>query len=150
MLSACLEKMMQQRPVSRFQSVILLLILALPAATARGDGMESSTRLSAGELDRLIKSGRAPVIIDVRSAYEYRHGHIPGAVHMPFWQAFFLAGDLAAPRDQPVIVYCQHGPRAGIARFALQRTGYTDVRYLDGHMSGWEQAGLPLETAPPD
>ena len=52
--------------------------------------------------------------------------------------------------DQPVVVYCQHGPRAVIAKFALRLAGHTDVRYLEGHMSGWEKTGLPLETAPPD
>jgi len=112
--------------------------------------MKSPTSISAAELDRLIKSGTAPVIIDVRSDYEYRKGHIPGAIHMPFWQSFFLAGDLTAAKDRPVVVYCQHGPRAVIAKFALRWAGYTDVRYLDGHMNGWENAGLPLETASPD
>ena len=34
--------------------------------------------------------------------------------------------------------------------FALRRAGFTDVRYLEGHMTGWESAGLPLETSPPD
>ncbi|MGB7931285.1 MAG: rhodanese-like domain-containing protein [Gammaproteobacteria bacterium] len=112
--------------------------------------MKSPTRTSAAELDRLIKSGNAPVIVDVRSAYEYRQGHIPGAIHMPFWQSFFRADDLTAAGNQPVIVYCQHGPRAVIAKFALWQAGHTNVRYLIGHMSEWEKAGLPLETASPD
>lgn len=112
--------------------------------------MKSPKRMSAGELDRLITSGNAPVIVDVRSVYEYRKGHIRGAIHMPFWRSFFLADELSAPRNRPVIVYCQHGPRAGIGKFALKLAGYADVRYLDGHMSGWETAGLPLETASSD
>ncbi len=112
--------------------------------------MKSPTYISAAELDRLIKSGTAPVIVDVRSAYEYRRGHIPGAIHMPFWQSFFLADDLTAAGERPVVVYCQHGPRAVIAKFALRQAGHADVWYLDGHMSGWEKAGLPLEKAAPD
>jgi rhodanese-related sulfurtransferase len=141
---------MHQHTVYQFFSVVLLFAPALLSCTAGGDNMNSPTHMSAGELDRLIKSGNAPVIVDVRSAHEYRQGHIPGAIHMPFWQSFFLAGELSAPRDGPVVVYCQHGPRAGIGKFALQRAGYADVRYLDGHMSGWEKARLPLETTPPD
>lgn len=112
--------------------------------------MNLPTHISATDLDQQIQSGTAPVIVDVRSAYEYRKGHIPGAIHMPFWQSFFLANDLIAPGERPVVVYCQHGPRAGIAKFALRQAGYADVRYLDGHMNGWEKAGLPLETASPD
>jgi rhodanese-related sulfurtransferase len=141
---------MQQRPAYLLHSVVLSFALALLSCTAGGDEMKSPTSTSAAELDRLIKSGTSPAIIDVRSTYEYRQGHITGAIHMPFWQSFFLADDLTAARDQPVVVYCQHGPRAVIAKFALRHAGFTDVRYLDGHMSGWEKAGLPLETASPD
>jgi len=138
---------MQQRTVFQPHSVVLLFVLVLLSWTAGGNDMKSPTSISAAELDQLIKSGTAPVIIDARSTYEYRHGHLPGAIHMPFWKSFFLANDLTEARDRPVVVYCQHGPRAVIARFALQWAGYTDVRYLDGHMSGWENAGLPLEKA---
>jgi rhodanese-related sulfurtransferase len=141
---------MRQDPVFQPRSIVLLFALVLLSCTAGGDDMKSPTSISAAELDRQIKSGTAPVIIDARSTYEYRKGHIPGAIHMPFWQSFFLVDDLAAAKDRPVVVYCQHGPRAVIAKFALRWAGYTDVRYLDGHMSGWEDAGLPLETVSPD
>ena len=33
-----------------------------------------------------IAAGTAPVIVDVRSAAEYDDGHVPGAIHLPFWQ----------------------------------------------------------------
>jgi rhodanese-related sulfurtransferase len=107
--------------------------------------MNPPTFMSTHELERLMHAGSAPAIIDVRSAYEFRHGHIPGATHLPFWKSFFLAHGLSAPKDRPVVVYCQHGPRAIIGKLALQRAGYADVRYLDGHMSAWQRAGLPME-----
>jgi rhodanese-related sulfurtransferase len=111
--------------------------------------MNMPESILAGELEKLIKSGTAPVILDARSAYEYRHGHIPGAIHMPFWQSFFLAKDLSASRDKSLVIYCQHGPRAVVGKLALLRAGYTDVRYLYGHMRAWEKAGLPVETSSP-
>ena len=117
---------------------------------AGGDDTKPSDHIPAPELNRLIRSGTAPLIIDVRSGYEYRHGHVPGALHIPFWRAFLRAEELSAPKDRPLVVYCQHGPRAVIAAFALRRAGYADVRYLDGHMSGWERAGLPQDSSSPD
>jgi rhodanese-related sulfurtransferase len=141
---------MSQCSVHRFPAIGFLLAGVAFSCVAGGDEAKSTDQVSAIELDQLIKSGAPPVIIDVRSGYEYRRGHVPGARHMPFWKSFFLAGELSAPKDQPVIVYCQHGPRAVIAAFALRRAGFTDVRYLEGHMTGWESAGLPLETSPPD
>lgn len=141
---------MSQYSVHRLPAVGILVTGVLLSCVAGGDDAKSTDEVSAAGLDQMIKSGAAPEIIDVRSGYEYRRGHVPGARHMPFWKMFSLADKLATPRDRPVVVYCQHGPRAVIAAFALRRAGFTDVKYLEGHMSGWESAGLPLETSPPD
>ena len=129
------------------RSLILLALLAIstamPVATA-ADAVDR-THISATELEQLINQGTAPTIIDVRSSYEYRAGHIPGAIHIPFWSALFRVDEISAARDEPVVVYCAHGPRAGVGKFALTRAGYTQVLYLDGHMSGWYKAGLAVE-----
>jgi rhodanese-related sulfurtransferase len=101
--------------------------------------------LSPEDLLPQIKAGTAPVILDVRSALEFSAGHLPGAVHLPFWSALFRAGRIAARRDDPVVVYCGHGPRARMAARALRLRGFRDVRLLWGHLAGWRDAGLPLE-----
>lgn len=89
-----------------------------------------------------IKAGKAPVIYDVRSQSEYRSGHVPGAIHLPFWRAY-------PPEDLdskiPVVVYCEHGPRAGLAKLSLSWSGVENIRYLKGHMVSWKKAGLPME-----
>jgi rhodanese-related sulfurtransferase len=109
---------------------------------------EHPTHITATELNTLIKSGHSPLIVDVRSNREYRAGHVPGAIHLPFWLAYARADEIDAPKDELVIVYCAHGPRAGIGKAALVREGFTQVRYLQGHMKEWNKAGLPVETSP--
>jgi rhodanese-related sulfurtransferase len=91
-----------------------------------------------------IDAGSAPAILDVRSRREYTHGHVPGAIHIPFWLIAFRLSDLPS-RDGAVVVYCGHGPRAWFARAVLQWSGFRDVALLEGHMSGWKRAGLPEE-----
>jgi rhodanese-related sulfurtransferase len=91
-----------------------------------------------------IDSGSAPLILDVRSRWEFSHGHVPGAVHIPFWK--FLAGAPkipAAERDR-IVVYCGHGPRAWLATAALRRRGFRSVTLLEGHMAGWKRLGSRL------
>ena len=63
------------------------------------------------------------VIVDVRSALEYRRGHVPGAVHLPFWAAAFQAVAARRPASAPIVVYCGHGPSAWIARTLLRWRG---------------------------
>ena len=52
------------------------------------------------------------------------------------------AADLGEPKNRRVVVYCEHGPRAVLAREILSFMGYTSVGLLEGHMSGWRQQNL--------
>jgi len=92
-----------------------------------------------------IAAGTAPVIVDVRSAAEYGDGHVPGAIHLPFWQVGRSLHKLASMRELPIVVYCGHGPRAYIAGAALRRRGFNNVAYLTGHMKKWKELNLPVE-----
>ena len=96
--------------------------------------------MNVAELQSRIGSGRAPVILDVRSRWEYRRAHIPGALFVPFWRAG-VAKIPALPRDQ-VVVYCGHGPRARWAASALRRRGFTAVDLLEGHWARWSDDPL--------
>ena len=55
------------------------------------------------DLIREIKGGAKPVIIDVRSAEEFREVHILGAVSAPL--AEFKDYIKSIPRDRPVVLY---------------------------------------------
>ena len=101
--------------------------------------------MKASDLLALISSGAAPAILDVRSGAEYKAGHLPGARHIPFWK--LLGGGAAGlqSHDDRVVVYCEHGPRARLAGAALRRRGFRRIEYLEGHMSAWRRARLPVE-----
>lgn len=107
-----------------------------------------TTHITPAELAALIEAGQSPTVIDVRSGWEYRAGHVPGAIHVPFWLAYSRVDEIKAAKDRTVVVYCEHGPRAGVGKHALTREGFTRVRYLEGHMRGWRKAGLPTEKGP--
>jgi rhodanese-related sulfurtransferase len=96
----------------------------------------------------LISAGTAPIVLDVRSQEEFTRGHVPGALHIPFWKLLNRAPGIRISLDDPLVVYCGHGPRAWIAGAALRRHGFRRVEYLEGHMSQWRRAGLREETKP--
>jgi rhodanese-related sulfurtransferase len=72
-------------------------------------------------------------------------GHVPGAIHVPFWAAFSSSKLEDREPSDLLVLYCQHGPRAGIAKLALSLSGYENIIYLEGHMSSWLSADLPVE-----
>lgn len=106
-------------------------------------------RISQDELFALIQNGNAPSILDVRSRREFEAGHVPGAIHLPFYSLWKRHSEIEASKQDSIVVYCEHGPRAGLAVFALQRMGYEQVLYLDGHMSAWKKKGLPVTAGIP-
>jgi len=115
-----------------------LSVLLLACSSTRSDVMQPGILLAA------IQQGKAPVVVDVRSKAEYQAGHVPGAIHIPFWSAFTTDKLMQVEKDKLVVLYCAHGPRAGVAKLALSWKGFDDLRYLAGHMTAWDNAGLPV------
>lgn len=96
-----------------------------------------------------LKTGTA-VVVDVRQSTEWDHGHIDGSVPAPRGLLEFFA-DPASPRhtdaldpDRPMIVVCHSGARAALAAATLQDMGFADVSILEGGLSAWLAAGLPV------
>jgi rhodanese-related sulfurtransferase/protein-S-isoprenylcysteine O-methyltransferase Ste14 len=109
-----------------------------------GPGAESEEKIVPADLLAMIQRGEAPLVLDVRSRREFARGHVPGARNVSFWSKK-LAAELGADRDRSVVVYCGHGPRAAFVARTLRRHGFSRVRLLDGHMSGWHRGRLPVE-----
>jgi rhodanese-related sulfurtransferase len=97
------------------------------------------------ELSQRIKSKKAPIIVDVRTVFEFQQGHIPGAIHAPNWKILLRLDRIPSDKNLELIVTCEHGPRARIAMMLLKAFGYRDVVLLAGQMAGWRQAKLPQE-----
>jgi phage shock protein E len=93
----------------------------------------------------MSEKGKGPVLVDVRSAKEYASGHVPGAINIPVSEVADRLTDLAPHKDQGVVLYCEQGGRALRAARILLSAGFPDVRHLEGDMSSWRAAGLPIE-----
>jgi len=103
--------------------------------------------ISRSDLAARIEAGSPPPIVDVRSQSEFSEAHVPGAVHIPFYSMLSRSDELPTRDEEPLVVYCEHGPRAGLARVGLWMAGAGEVRFLEGHMSAWKADGLAVETA---
>lgn len=121
------------------------LVLCLSLVLAAAPGSADDGQVPAAALAAAIASTAPPLVIDVRSPEEYASGHVPGAILMPVQSFPSAVSQLPAAKDQPIIVYCEMGPRAGLAKAALVYAGYSNVQYLEGHMRAWRSAGLELE-----
>ncbi len=103
------------------------------------------THISQTELLIALEKKPPPIIVDVRSTSEYQSGHIKGALHIPFYQIFHAEKLMQYNKQRCLILYCEHGPRAGLAKIGLKIGGFNCIRYLKGHLKAWKKAQLPLE-----
>lgn len=97
------------------------------------------------ELMQRMKSKNPPTLVDVRTIFEFRKGHIPGAIHAQTWKILLRLDSIPSDKNAELVVTCELGPRAGIAKSLLNAFGYRNVVLLAGQMAGWRKAGLPQE-----
>lgn len=121
------------------------IIIVLGISFISGCSAPAKTHMTQTELLKAIEAKQAPIIIDVRSQAEYDSGYVPGAIHVPFWKAYSPDALTRVGGDELLVLYCAHGPRAGIAKLALKLSGFDNIVYLEGHMSAWKEAKLPME-----
>ena len=113
--------------------------------TACSNHPDTPNHMEAKELIEKIKTNEKIIILDSRSKSEFDSGHIKGAIHFSFWKSFWNTNKLKINKHDPIIVYCGHGPRAGIVKVALLCNGFDNITYLKGHMTKWKADNLPLE-----
>ena len=97
------------------------------------------------ELYQLLKAcsnGDCPTIVDVREPWEYRQGHVPGAVLMPLGQLSARFAELDPQR--PVVVICASGNRSQSAAALLGQKGFKTIYNVLGGTGAWVYSGLPL------
>jgi rhodanese-related sulfurtransferase len=85
----------------------------------------------------------APVMIDIRTAPEFKEGYIEGAVNIPM-QEIFTSLDKLPAKDARFVIYCASGHRGSIVSMGLHLMGYANVVNLNGGLNGWIAAELPI------
>jgi molybdopterin/thiamine biosynthesis adenylyltransferase/rhodanese-related sulfurtransferase len=86
---------------------------------------------------------RGATLVDVREAYEWDAGYIPGAIHVP---RSYLEQNIETLVPDPatsVVVYCAGGTRSAYATKTLEQLGYRDVVSMSGGIDQWKALGLP-------
>lgn len=120
--------------------VFLVIILAVTTVISG-----CATTMTQNDLLIKMQGPDIPVIVDVRSRGEYDRDHLPGAVHIPFYFIGPGVKRFNISKNKQIILYCEHGPRAGFAGVSLYFHGYDQVYCLEGHMKRWRENGLPTE-----
>jgi rhodanese-related sulfurtransferase len=136
--------------VEFFRSNILLIGLAigsgimllLPSFKKGAGGVPN---LSPAEAVTLINRSNA-FVLDVRDDGEFASGHIADATHIPVVDLATRIGELKKYQNKTILVNCQKGMRSAKACDILRKAEFTQVNNLQGGLSAWLEAKLPIVT----
>ena len=76
-------------------------------------------------------TGERPFLLDVRTAHEFSHGHIPGAMNIPVDELRSRIEEL--PHDREIAAYCQVGQRGYLATRILRAAGLEAANVSGGY-----------------
>src|SRR5512133_3366490 len=103
--------------------------------------MNSFKNLGAAELDAMLQKGGLR-LVDVRTDAEVARGKIPHGESIPLHLIPMRLNEL--DKSVPTVFYCQMGGRSAQAAAFAAANGFADVYNLQGGITAWAQAGLPV------
>ncbi len=120
---------------------LLLMTFIVAGYELRQRGAMSSA-VGPGEAIRLVNSGA--VLVDLRSANQFKDGHITGAKNVPGDQIAADPKTLEKLAAKTIVLYCDDGATTAAAQHTLTRAGAKDVFSLRGGLAAWKQENLPV------
>lgn len=116
-----------------------------PTAAAAASTAARHQLLAPPAADALLRSPPSKlVILDVRTPSEFAAGHIAGAVDIDLNSATFAKDVAKLDPKLPYFVYCHSGNRSAQAVEFMQQHNFNSIYELQGGISAWQAAGLPV------
>jgi len=100
--------------------------------------------ISVADAKAAIDSGKA-VVLDCRTAKEFKKGHLPKATNLQRGLLEFKADKKFPDKAAYIIVYCKSGGRSCLSSCTMGQMGYSNVVSMAGGWKAWVKAGYPVE-----
>jgi rhodanese-related sulfurtransferase len=84
-----------------------------------------------------------PVLLDVRTAEEWKVSHLPGARRVDP-NASIVQATAGISKETSIVTYCAVGYRSGALATKLSEWGFANVRNLEGSIFQWANEHRPL------
>ena len=102
----------------------------------------AASSVSPAEAVRLMNDGA--LLVDIRSANQFKDGHISGARNLPGDQIAEGSKALDKVKGKTLITCCDSGMMSAAAARKLTELGYGPVHNLRGGLAAWRQENLPV------
>lgn len=122
------------------------LLAADPVPTAPVAAPATAVKnVSIDEAEKLLKERKDIVVLDVRTADEFKAGHIAGARNLDIMADDFAQRIAALDKGKTYLVHCAAGGRSGRACTVPEVLQLGTVYHMNEGFKAWEKAGKPVE-----
>jgi phage shock protein E len=122
---------------------LLFTIIAVFSTITFAQGQQLK-QVTSKEAAQMLKSEKNLVVLDVRTAEEFKDGHIKGALNIDIRQPDAFVKIDKLNRNAKYIVHCRTNHRSQIAVDHMVQKGFkTIIQIMDGY-EGWSQNSLPV------
>jgi rhodanese-related sulfurtransferase len=88
----------------RIIKLFLFIVVLMVTASC---GPSQANDISAEELKKMISEDTRLLVIDTRTEFEYRLGHIPKAINISEEKFYMIETLLPKEKDTPLVFYCR-------------------------------------------
>lgn len=100
--------------------------------------------ITAEEAKELIENGGCSLLVDVRSAAEFRASHVPGAQNIPLDELEDKIGEEVKDKDTTLYLMCSCGNRSGKGCAEMEAMGYHNVISIEGGIIEMKRLGIKI------
>jgi rhodanese-related sulfurtransferase len=127
----------------------ILLMLALTFSVLAASGADKSGPGPIKHVDpknaQKLLSQTNVVILDIRTPEEFKSYHIAGATNVDFNSSDFEQRINSLDKSKTYLVHCASGGRSTRSLKIFQKHDFQSIYHLDGGITAWKDAGLPVE-----
>jgi rhodanese-related sulfurtransferase len=87
--------------------IIKLFLFIVVLVVTASCGPSRANDISAEELKKMISEETRLLVIDTRTEFEYRLGHIPKAINISEEKFYMIETLLPKEKDTPLVFYCR-------------------------------------------
>ena len=107
---------------------LVIVFISFPLVGCGDTSTGTMSKINTEEVKKILDNkDENYILIDVREDYEFKEGHIPGAINIPLGNITNVDYSL----DKIIIVYCKSGNRSNEAAIKLKNMGY-NVKDMGG------------------
>ena len=108
-----------------------------------GELRDSVLHVTAVEAAQLLAQKPNIKVLDVRTGFEYKRGHIEGAVQINYYSFSFKDKLSTLDKEITWLVHCKSGVRSGKTLSLMKELGFKSIIHMDDGINGWRAAKLP-------